>query len=70
MSSWLFGVSATDPFVYVLLTAALAACHLPARRANEGRSDGGAAVRVSVTFEKRKASTDPAEGSRARDDKN
>jgi len=59
MSSWLFGVSATDPFVYVgiwtlLLTVALARAICRARRANEGRSDGGAAVRMSVTFEKTK----------------
>jgi hypothetical protein len=38
MSSLLFGVSATDPYVYVgiselLLTVTLAACDLPARPA-------------------------------------
>jgi putative ABC transport system permease protein len=40
MSSLLFGVSATDPFVYVgisalLLAVALAACYLPARRSTK-----------------------------------
>jgi len=40
MSSLLFGVSATDPFVYlaagvVCVAAAFAACLLPARRATE-----------------------------------
>ena len=50
MSSVLFGVSPTDPATFVgatllLILVSFVGCYIPARRAHQGRSHGGAAAR-------------------------